>query len=356
MRGTTVLLAAFALVTAPGLGAQEYTWSADRPDAVAPVGITNDRTLGGGNLELAYRFGRSELTGLKFGNQIFDVDDALELFTFIPIEGVAEAHVVHVGYGVDDDLSITATGGWLTKTRSAGNEEVFFSNQSSGMTDIELDVLWQAYAQGAWRSHLQMGLVIPTGSVDETGDFPASGELGEATGVQLPYNMQIGTGAWALVPGVTAQVMNEVGSVGGQVRAVFALADNDRGWRPGTRVDANLWAGYRFNDFVSASAGVRMSAMNAIQGVDPDLETLRDPGDLALSFAGERVDLPLGVNLRMTEGPLAGHRLSIESVWTVHEEFDGPALAADWGFNIGWSKEFGLGSISLGGLGDLMPF
>jgi hypothetical protein len=191
--------------------------------------------------------------------------------------------------------------------------------------------------------------------VEETGDFPASGDLGAATDAQLPYNMQIGSGAWALVPGLTAQVMNEFGSVGGQVLGYFALADNDRGWRPGNSVHANLWAGYRFNDVVSASVGARMSASSSIQGVDPDLETLRDPGDLALSFAGERVDLPLGVNLRMTEGPLAGHRLSLESVWTVHEEFDGPALASDWGFIIGWQKEFGLGSMG-GGLGDLWPF
>jgi hypothetical protein len=352
MRGTTVLVAAFALFAARGVGAQEFMWTADRPDGVAPVGITNDRPLMGGNLEVGYRFARMEATGLKFGNQIFDVGDALDLFTFIPIEATVEAHIVDVAYAVNDDLTVSATGGWASKNRFAGNEDVFFANESSGMTDIEVNGLYQVYATGPWRGHVQMGVVIPTGSVDAVGDFPASGDLGEATGVQLPYNMQIGSGAWAIAPGIGAQVMNEAGSVGAQVRAVFPLSDNDRGWRPGNRVDANIWLGYRFNDMVGASAGVRMSASNAIQGVDPDLETLRDPGDLALSFASERLDLPLGVNLRMTEGPLAGHRLGIESVWTVHEEFDGPALAADWGFVIGWSKEFGLGS----GLGGALPF
>ena len=111
MRGTPVLVAALTLVAAHGLGAQEYMWTADRPDAVAPAGITNDRTLGAGNLELAYRFNRTELTGLKFGNQIFDPNEALDLFTFVPVEGVAEAHIVHVGLGLNDDLTVTATGG-----------------------------------------------------------------------------------------------------------------------------------------------------------------------------------------------------------------------------------------------------
>jgi len=260
---------------------------------------------------------------------------------------------VHLGYGLTEELTLSATGGWVTKNRSAGNEEVFFSNEASGMTDIEVDALWQVYATGPWRGHVQMGVVIPTGSVGEVGDFPASGEFGGATGAQLPYNMQTGSGAWALVPGISGQVMNEFGSFGAQVSAVFPLADNDRGWRPGTQVNGNVWVGYRFNDYVSASSGVRMSGFNAIQGIDPDLETLRDPGDLALSFAGERLEIPLGINFRMMEGTLTGHRIGIESIWTVHEEFDGPTLAADWGFAIGWQKEFGLGSGSLGGL---LPF
>jgi hypothetical protein len=355
MRGTTVLVAALALVAAPA-GAQEYTWTADRPDGVAPIGITNDRNLTGGGVEIGYRFARSEASGLKFGNQIFDLGEALELFTFVPVEATAESHIVHVGYGLSDGLTLSATGGWVTKTRSAGNEEVFFSNEASGMTDIEVDALWQVYALGPWRGHVQMGVLIPTGSVGEVGDFPASGDFGGATGAQLPYNMQTGSGAWALVPGAAAQVMNEFGSFGAQVTAVFPLADNDRGWRPGTTVNGNVWVTHRFNDYVSVSSGVRASAFNAIQGIDPDLETLRDPGDLALSFAGERLEIPLGVNFRMMDGPLTGHRIGLESIWTIHEEFDGPTLAADWAFAIGYQLEFGLGSVGLPSLGGLWPF
>ena len=348
MRGITLLVAALALV-APA-GAQEYTWTADRPDGVAPVGISTDRTLAGGALEVAYRFARMEAIGLKFGNHPFSEGDALDLFTFVPLERASEAHIVTVGLGLTDAITLSGTGAWVMKTRTAANEKIFFSNESLGFSDAEVDALWQVHASGPWRGQLQMGVVIPTGSIEQEGDFPAFDEVAAMTDVQLPYDMQIGSGAWALVPGLGAQVMNQFGSVGAQVRAYFPLADNDQGWRPGNRVDGRAWLAYRFNDFVSASGGVRATAFNSIQGADPDLETLRDPGDLALSFAGERVDLPLGLNLRITEGPLAGHRLGIEAVWTVHEEFDGPSVASDWGFIIGWQKEFGLGFGSLEGI------
>ncbi len=347
MRGTTVLAAALVLIAAPA-GTQEYTWTADRPDGVAPVGIGVDRTLPSGAFELSYRYARMEAAGLKLGSEAFDFFDALDLFTFVPEARSAEAHLVTLGFGATDAVTLSLSGSWVEKRRSAGNEEVLFTNESSGLSDIEVDALWEVYAAGPWRSHVQLGLVLPTGSIDEAGDFPASQSAGAASDVQLPYDMQIGAGAWALVPGIGGQVMNEVGSVGGQVRGFFSLAENDRGWKPGNRVDGEVWLAYRFSDFVSVSSGVRASASNAIQGFDSALETLRDPGDLALSLASERVDLPVGVNLRMTEGPLAGHRIGIEAVWTVHEEVDGPSLASDWGFSIGWQKEFGLGAARTG--------
>ena len=338
MRGTTVLAAALFLAAAP-LAAQEYVWTEDRPDGVAPAGITADRTLPGGTLEVAYRFGQRTSRGLTFGTASVLEDEVLDLgFTFVPIERTVNAHLFTVGFGVTEAITAMASAAWVEKNRTTANDSVLFFNESSGISDLEANVLWEVHREGPYRGHLQLGLLVPVGSVDERGDFP------DAADVILPYEMQIGTGSWALAPGITGQAMNEVGSVGAQIRAVFSLTDNDRDWRPGTRVEGRLWTAYRFNDFVSASGGIRAAQTSAIQGADPDLETFRDPGDLALSFATKRVDLPLGVNLRLPPGgPLGGQRLSLEAIWTVHEESDGPILADDWGFIIGFQSSFGVG-------------
>ena len=179
-------------------------------------------------------------------------------------------------------------------------------------------------------------MVAPIDGDEQRSDFS------DTVNVVLPYDMQIGTGSWTLVPGATGQVMNEVWSVDAQVRAVFPLTDNDRGFRPGSRLEGRLWMAYRFNDFVSASDGVRAMTSNSIQGIDPDLETFRDPGDLGLSFDTQRVDLPLGLNLRLPSGPLAGHRFGVETAWTVHQETDGPLLADNWAVTVGWQSDLGL--------------
>jgi hypothetical protein len=336
------LLAATLLLAATPVAAQEYLWNADRPDGVAPVGIVVDRPLDAGALRVGYRFSRAEWRGLRSTGGILLETDALDLgFTFVPLEMTATAHRLTLGYGITDDLTVMATGGYLMKDAQFANDSVFFFGDSEGIMDAEADVLWEVYSAGPYKGHLQLGVIAPFGSIDQTSDFPTAADA------QLPYDMQIGTGSWLVMPGVGAQVMNETGSVGGQIRGVFALTDNDRGWRPGDRLEGLVWMAHRFNRNVSASTGVRGYAANDIQGIDPDLETLRLPGDLALTYGGNRVDIPLGVNLRMTEGPLAGHRVGVEAVWTVHEKVHGPRIGSDWAVNIGWQTDFRLPSLSL---------
>ena len=308
MRGIPLLTVALMLAAAPA-SAQEYVWNVDRPDGVAPVGIAADRALQDHTAQVGYRFMRMKAQGLKFGADPLLELDALDLgYTFVPVRRTIDVHLVTLGVGITDDLTLLASGGWTSKVSEFANEDVSFDTNSSGITDIEADLLWQVYGGGPWRGHVQLGVVAPVGSVDERGDFP------EESDAQLPYDMQIGSGAWTLVPAFGTQVMNETGSVGVQFRGFFPIADNDRGWRPGERVEGAVWLAHRFTDLVSASVGVRGMASHGIQGIDPELESLRVPDDLALSFGGNRVDLPVGVNFRLTDGPLAGQRFGVEAV------------------------------------------
>lgn len=312
--------------------AQDHQWTSERPDGVAPMGIIADRTLAAGALEVGYRYSNMDAEGLKLGPTRVDELTALQTFQFVPLARTVDTHVFTAGYGLSDDLTVLGRFGWVSKTREAANEEFFFLQESSGFADAQLDVLWDVYERGAYRAHVQLGALLPLGSVDERGDFP------EAADVILPYDMQIGSGSFALVPGVVASTQNEAGTVGAQILGFLHLTENDRGYRPGNRVEANAWAAYRFNEYFSASSGVRARGSDPIHGFDAELETFRDPGDLSLSFGGTRVDIPLGLNVRLPEGPLAGNVVGVEFTWTVHESVDGTRLASDWGFTLGWQS------------------
>ena len=148
MRGIPLLAATLLLAAAP-VSAQAYVWNADRPDGVAPVGIRADRALSAGTLRAGYRYGRSESRGLRSVQGPLLETDALDLgFSFVPLEITANSHTVTLGYGITDQITVMASGGYLTKDAQIANDSVYFFADSKGIADAEADVLWEVYARG----------------------------------------------------------------------------------------------------------------------------------------------------------------------------------------------------------------
>ena len=163
-----------------------------------------------------------------------------------------------------------------------------------------------------------------------------------ATGIQgvLPYTMQGGSGSPDVLAGGTFQVQNEVASVGAQIDAVIRVVDNTWGYRLGDEFDFTVWGAYNFSDWVSFSVRGIFEHQAAVDGFDARTDGAADP--LANPFAqgGERVLVPIGMNLYFREGRAAGQRLSIEFYYPVHEDLNGPQMSVDRTLVISWQAVF----------------
>jgi hypothetical protein len=316
--------------------AQTFTWTPDRPDAVAPLGVFGDRTLASGIGELGLQYSRLAQEGVRFGTEIADPDLLFDMFDIVPFTGTTEAYTVRGALGVTENVTLAARGSFLMRSReNLTSDLTYFVLESSGVSDLEAQALVDLYHVDAVRAHLHLGVSLPTGSVTASDGVAEVREEGT-----LPYDMQLGSGAFGFSPGLTAQIMNESGVVGGQVIGTFYFAEK-HDWRLGDKLEGNAWAAYRLNPHFSASARVHVLSFEGIQGFDPELNPARDPGEWPISYAGTRVDIPVGLNLYMPEGgPWGGNRLSVEFVFPVHESFDGPWLASNWGATIGWQLGF----------------
>jgi hypothetical protein len=138
-------------------------------------------------------------------------------------------------------------------------------------------------------------------------------------------------------------VQNEVGSVGGQFKLRTYLNENSRNFTLGDRYEANGWAAYKVNDNFSVSAGVRWEKWSRIDGSDTDLAAIRmrDPHNDGVFLGGLRAGMPLGINFLMPAGStLEGHRLSLETLYILHHDYEGPQLGLDWGLNVGYAVPF----------------
>jgi hypothetical protein len=311
-------------------------WTPDRPDAVAPLGVFADRTLPSGRGELGVQYARLSQEGIRLGSEFQDVVELFDLFDIVPFAATTEGYFVRGALGVSENLTLAARAGFLMRTREQLTQDLtYFVLESRGISDVEVQALYGLYAEDGVRAHLHLGATVPTGTVTASDGVDELREEGT-----LPYDMQLGAGAFGVTPGLTAQIMNESGSVGGQITAtLFFLEKED--WRLGDRLEGNVWAAYQLSRHFSASARVHVLSFEGIEGFDPELDPARDPGEWPISFAGTRVDIPVGLNLYMPEdGPWGGHRLSVELVLPVHETFDGPWLATDWGASVGWQIAF----------------
>lgn len=343
----SLLAAAFVLVATPLAAQEEVVWNPDRPDGHAPLGVVADRTLGQGQVQFSYRFFQINNKGIWFDNDSLDLDTSLDFYRVAPLSLDNLTHQIEVAYGATPELTVMARIDYSTRERQQfTGDGTLFVTEADGLGDLELTGLYEFYSQEAVRAHVQLGALVPTGQDNPTAPTPFTGTDEGA----LPYDMRPGAGVFGVLPGMTAQIQNEMASVGAQVRGTVYFGENDLEYRPGNRFEGTLWAGYRLNSFFSVSARARFQTWSRIQGGDPNLLIFNpsdddppfyDPGNDGFNLGGSQLEIPVGLNLYMPSGTrFEGHRLAIEYMYPAHRSYDGPQLGLDRSVVVGYQVVF----------------
>ncbi len=339
----SLTLLALAGLIAP-LSAQEaHVFSYDRPDAQTFGAVLGDRILPEGMLHVGYMFEQADYEDIFFGSERIGAIDVFDLYTLSPFDRLDRRHRLQFSYGVTDYLTLRASGVFVdfqrdvvAETESPG-ELLLASTSNDGIGDVDIEGLVRLYESDSFLAHAGLALEFPVGDYDAT-DF----NLATSTQTRLPYNMQRGSGSTSLVPGVTLSTQNEHGTVGVQVRTRLRLNNGAFGWRAGNEVEGKLWAGYRINDVIALTSGVRAFSFGSIEGFDESLDPTRDPAEDVILSGGTVVSIPLGLNVLLDQGFLEGNMFSFEFDWAVHQEYDNVRLGVDRVFRITWSKPYEL--------------
>ena len=334
-----ILIVATLFTVAWPLAAQEdYVWTSKRPDGHAPIGMRGGRTLESGAIEFSYRFSQLNSKGVWLANDSLPLATTLEFYDQAPLTLSNQTHNASVSYGVTQELTLIAGIDYSSRQREQlTTGGVFYVTKSRILGDLTVSGLYNFLEVGGYKAHIHLGARVPTGSTDINAETPFSSPDIE----RMPYDMRPGAGTFALLPALTVQTQNEVASVGGQVNAMVPLGTNDNGYSLGNSFDATAWAAYMVNEYISISARVMWQNWGGIQGADPALDPDQDPGNDGFFLEGERIDLPIGINFYLPEGSrFEGHRLSIEAIFPISHEYEGPQFGLDWGVVVGWQVVF----------------
>ncbi|MFP6739373.1 MAG: hypothetical protein VCD34_11600, partial [Planctomycetota bacterium] len=259
----------------------------------SPLGVMGNHVHQAGEAMFSYRYGIMEMNGNLDGSTSVSTEDILDAdFMMAPTSMRMEMHMLGAMYAASDSITLMAMLPLKRIEMSSRNSVMTRKAKTSGAGDLKLAgilPLWAATDQSRTLK-LNAGLSIPTGSIKEGGTM------------RYAYPMQLGSGTFDLLPGLTYLEEKDSWSWGAQATSVIRLGENGEGYSLGNRFRATTWYSSKLSDTLSASARIEGTTWGNIDGQDDELtpepgENWMSPNARADLRGGERVDILFGLNI-----------------------------------------------------------
>ena len=334
-----LVLSGALAIAVPGLGAaaahdRSHRHHSDhdhtRPDSHAPIGVMGDHLMREGEVMLSYRYMYMDMDGNRTGTERVDVP--LPGYMVSPTRMTMGMHMLGAMYAPDDRvtfgvmLPFTA----ISMDHIRNSDGLPFTTESSGIGDIKVSVLYGLYARPGRDLLLNLTFSVPTGSIDERDDIPTM----PPSNAHLPYPMQLGSGTWDLIPGLTYVQLYRSWSWGLQGLYTLRTGTNANGYTLGNKLDLSAWIAKKLAASTSLSFRLNGLDWDNIDGADnrllpmPTVPT-KDPN----LRGGSRVDALVGINV--VPPGLQSLRLAAEAGAPVYQDLNGPQLETDLVFTLG---------------------
>ncbi|MDT0618708.1 hypothetical protein RM531_09480 [Salinisphaera sp. P385] len=312
------------------------------PDGHAPIGVHGDHAHETGEWMFSYRYMRMHMDGNRLGRDDISpaeiTDPAGQGFTVAPLEMTTEMHMLGAMFAVSDRFTLMAMLPYVEKEMDHRvRNGTRFTTESSGIGDASIGGILRLHDTPRHSLLLNLGLSLPTGSIDERDDTPRCRMMGNCP-AQLPYPMQLGSGTFDPRIGLTWRGDTGVWSWGTQALATFRLGRNDNDYSQGELFEASGWLARPVSENISLSARLAARDWNNYDGQDRELAVANTgfiPTAESDRRGGTRADIGLGMNWQ-AGGGLAGHRLAVELLYPVYQRLDGPQLESDGMLVVGW--------------------
>jgi hypothetical protein len=310
-----------------------------KPTAHAPIGVMADHVHPKGGVMLSYRYMRMGMDDLMNNDDGISRRKVLQDFMVTPTRMDMQMHMIGAMVAPIDRVTLMVMIPYLQnemdhRTRSG----VTFTTRSQGIGDVRVSALIDLWHDERHRIHANLGIGFPTGSITAEDKTPASG----GSKVRLPYPMQLGSGSYELLPGLTYNGYADPYSWGAQVLSQIRLNENHAGYRLGDEYELTAWGARELADWVSASLrfawhqNVNISGREQSSSVNPNMVPTADPG----RQAAMRLDTLFGFNFVVPGTPLAGTRFAIEAGLPIYQRVDGPQLGTSWIMTVGAQYAF----------------
>ncbi len=328
---------------------------ANRAYKHAPLGVMGDHVHSKGEWMVSYRFMRMEMQGNRDGTSAISADEIATTvpnrlagqmmqpptLRVVPIEMTMDMHMFGAMYAPTDHLTMMLMVNYLKNEMKhityAGmtgtNRRGTFTTRSEGFGDAKVSGLYKIYDDSINKVHLNLGISLPTGSITKKDHVLTP--MGTTPKLRMPYMMQLGSGTYDLLPGITYQRYQGKWNFGGQYMATIRTGKNSEDYTLGDQHQVTGWAGYSLTPNVSISTRIAYQNVDNIDGEDSEIRAPVQTADPNY-YGRDRVDLYAGLNWISK----TGHRLALELGAPVYQDLDGPQMETDWSLTAGYQYAF----------------
>jgi len=326
---TTLYTFLFYLILSAPSYAHDEAWTASRPDGHAPISVMGDHMHAMGEWMISYRFMTMEMESLMKGSSTISRAQAAPDYNMsmggmmLPKNMTMDMHMFGAMHAISDNWTLMCMVNYLENEMTMQNNG---SMKSDGMSDLKIAGLYDlARWDSGRRIHLNIGLSVPTGSIDE--------KSGSNT---LGYGMQLGSGTWDFYPAITYLAQTKNYSYGAQLGGILRASDNDQGYTLGNRLEAALWGARKITDSLSASAKFDYSTQDEVDGEDSRMNNNMSSALSSVDQGRDITTFGLGLNYYFQNSVLRGHRLAAEWETPLDQKVNGVQLELDSTWTFGW--------------------
>lgn len=323
-----------------------HDWSTSRADAHAPISVMGDHTHKQGEWMFSYRFMNMSMSGLQQGTHSLDTEDVLDHYQMAPLDMDMDMHMFGMMYAPNDRVTLMAMLNYLENSMTmSGHMGITSTTVSSGLGDSKLSALISLKGWGQHKLHANLGVSIPTGSINPRYDTAMGADT------LLPYGMRLGSGTYDFNVGLTWNYQAEHFSMGAQIMNTTRTGDNDADYRLGHQNKLTYWLGVPINTSWSLGANIVAKNVQSIKGMDHrlmqhDHDSMMSDKPMSPSMnadfsGGDYVNVGLGINyLSHHDNWTRGHRLALEYAIPVIQDVTGIQMKQDSVLTLGWQKSF----------------
>lgn len=300
-------------------------WSGSRPDGHAPIHVMGDHTHKKGGIMVSYRYMNMAMNGAINGSNSMATAAVHENYMVAPIDMNMTMHMIGIMYAPSDHITIMAMTNYQTNAMNLRTRMgLDFATAGNGLGDIKLSALSTIFNKNRQTLVGNIGVSIPTGSIENKGDTPMMANA------QLAYPMQNGSGTWDPFARLTYQGQTNRLSWGLQVSYLTRIGENEREYTLGDSFGGVAWGAVKVSKNFSASLSIDYANLGTISGADPALNPMMMPLFDSANSGRNLLSPGIGINYYVADGALKNFRVSLDFMAPIVQTTTGTQMEHTW--------------------------